>query len=197
MQCPQCQHENSAVAKFCEECGTRLARTCPSCGHEVRPQAKFCEECGTSFTASTSAFSPAQPVEPQLEAESRFHAMLRAVVVLLQHEKRIMHRELKHIFRLDDGLLEEIREALTLKRLAIDEDDKVLVWIGETQPAVQQAIPIPSQPVTAVTTPPVETEAFTPSNRPTVPAEVIATDVPQDDEPATTESARSTAEASG
>jgi class 3 adenylate cyclase/tetratricopeptide (TPR) repeat protein len=68
MQCPQCQHENSAVAKFCEECGTRLAHTCPHCGHEVRAQAKFCEECGTSLTASTSAFSPAQSAtEPERE----------------------------------------------------------------------------------------------------------------------------------
>src|SRR5215510_9255593 len=46
MQCPQCQHENSATAKFCEECGQRLLLRCPACGFEPAPSAKFCPECG-------------------------------------------------------------------------------------------------------------------------------------------------------
>ena len=50
MHCPHCQHENSAAAKFCEECGTRLVRTCPGCGHEVSPRAKFCPACGAALT---------------------------------------------------------------------------------------------------------------------------------------------------
>ncbi|MBI3988656.1 MAG: AAA family ATPase [candidate division NC10 bacterium] len=33
MICPNCQHENSQAAKFCEECGTKLIRACPGCGH--------------------------------------------------------------------------------------------------------------------------------------------------------------------
>ena len=28
MQCPRCQHENEAGAKFCEECAAPLARAC-------------------------------------------------------------------------------------------------------------------------------------------------------------------------
>src|SRR5713101_2015857 len=50
MRCPNCRFENPEGTKFCEECGTNLARACPSCGHEVRPTAKFCGECGTPFT---------------------------------------------------------------------------------------------------------------------------------------------------
>src|SRR5215216_6547319 len=46
MQCPQCQHENPDRAKFCLECGTRLALTCTQCGTELPPNAKFCLECG-------------------------------------------------------------------------------------------------------------------------------------------------------
>ena len=46
MQCPQCQHENSATAKFCEECGQLLRVRCPACGFEPAPSAKFCPECG-------------------------------------------------------------------------------------------------------------------------------------------------------
>ncbi len=47
MQCPQCQVENHDNAKFCEGCGSGLARSCPGCGQEVSPRAKFCPECGT------------------------------------------------------------------------------------------------------------------------------------------------------
>lgn len=32
--------------KFCIECGTPLARKCPSCGADVPPRGKFCLECG-------------------------------------------------------------------------------------------------------------------------------------------------------
>ena len=32
MQCPQCQHENSASAKLCEECGQQMRVRCPACG---------------------------------------------------------------------------------------------------------------------------------------------------------------------
>jgi class 3 adenylate cyclase/tetratricopeptide (TPR) repeat protein len=52
MQCPQCQGENRDTAKFCEECGSKLARACPGCGQEVSPRAKFCPECGSGLTAS-------------------------------------------------------------------------------------------------------------------------------------------------
>ncbi len=65
MQCPQCQHENNATAKFCEDCGARIIRTCPACDHEVSPRAKFCETCGTTLAASmlapTSLQSQQQP----------------------------------------------------------------------------------------------------------------------------------------
>ncbi|MBI4641214.1 MAG: AAA family ATPase, partial [Candidatus Tectomicrobia bacterium] len=81
MICPTCQHENRAGAKFCEECGAKLAARCPHCGHEVNPQARFCDECGTplvnvvpplipSHTVDTPVES--QPIEPQTpQAERR------------------------------------------------------------------------------------------------------------------------------
>jgi hypothetical protein len=47
VNCPACQHENRAGAKFCEECAAPLKRVCASCGAELRPTAKFCDECGT------------------------------------------------------------------------------------------------------------------------------------------------------
>src|SRR5215831_2179896 len=45
MKCPNCQHENSAGARFCEECATQLTRACTSCGRAVSTTAKFCPEC--------------------------------------------------------------------------------------------------------------------------------------------------------
>jgi ribosomal protein L40E len=31
MKCPRCQHENPPHAKFCLECGARVAPTCTKC----------------------------------------------------------------------------------------------------------------------------------------------------------------------
>ena len=45
MQCPRCQHENEAGAKFCEECAALLTRACAKCGRPLSPTAKFCPEC--------------------------------------------------------------------------------------------------------------------------------------------------------
>jgi class 3 adenylate cyclase/tetratricopeptide (TPR) repeat protein len=75
MQCPQCQHENSATAKFCEECGRLLRVRCPTCGFEPAPSAKFCPECGQRLTpsapaaASPVAFAPSQAYTPPHLAE--------------------------------------------------------------------------------------------------------------------------------
>ncbi len=44
--CPNCNATIGARAKFCPECGQRLAITCPDCGTEIKPNAKFCPECG-------------------------------------------------------------------------------------------------------------------------------------------------------
>ena len=45
MQCPRCQHQNPQQAKFCLECGARLALTCAKCRAELPGSAKFCLEC--------------------------------------------------------------------------------------------------------------------------------------------------------
>ena len=52
MQCPQCQHDNRAGAKFCNECGAKQEKPkCPNCQNEVSADAKFCNECGTKMGA--------------------------------------------------------------------------------------------------------------------------------------------------
>ncbi|NOV23659.1 hypothetical protein CFB84_42135 [Burkholderia aenigmatica] len=39
MRCTNCQFENPAGARFCEECGQRLAQICPQCGSASSPTA--------------------------------------------------------------------------------------------------------------------------------------------------------------
>ena len=105
--------------------------------------------------------SPESDIRRGSEDESHFHAMLSAVMWWLQRDGRVTYRTLKHILGLNNALLDEIREELTLRRLAIDEDCKVLVWTGEPQPVTSPVVDIPSQ-ITIVSTP-------SPSLRPVYP----------------------------
>jgi class 3 adenylate cyclase len=54
VRCGVCGTTNEAKARFCIECGNRLAAACPTCGSEVPPSAKFCGECGTSLAAGNA-----------------------------------------------------------------------------------------------------------------------------------------------
>jgi class 3 adenylate cyclase len=62
MKCPRCQVENIPSARFCEDCGARLALTCPSCGQPVTSGKKFCRSCGATLSAESG---PARQASPQ------------------------------------------------------------------------------------------------------------------------------------
>ena len=49
--CANCGSTMPASAKFCPECGTKVATKafCTNCGAEVGANAKFCSECGTKI----------------------------------------------------------------------------------------------------------------------------------------------------
>jgi class 3 adenylate cyclase len=65
-----------------------------------------------------------------------FQEALAQVIDWLQHEQRLSYRALKRQFDLDDDYLEDLKEELIYsKRLAVDEDGRVLVWTGETESA--------------------------------------------------------------
>jgi len=53
MQCPKCDTENPEQARFCLNCGARLALACLQCGTELPPQARFCFACGTQVSEPT------------------------------------------------------------------------------------------------------------------------------------------------
>src|SRR5919198_103969 len=61
-----------------------------------------------------------------------FDAILAQVLDLLQRDGRVSYRALKVRFQLDDDLLEAVKDELIYaKKLAMDEDNRVLVWTGE------------------------------------------------------------------
>lgn len=49
--CPNCGAKNTASARFCCECGTKLggAGVCPKCGEPVNATSKFCPSCGAKL----------------------------------------------------------------------------------------------------------------------------------------------------
>src|SRR5215813_4708772 len=51
MKCLRCDHENAVEARFCEQCGTALARVCAHCGSYASSTAKFCPRCGRLLAA--------------------------------------------------------------------------------------------------------------------------------------------------
>jgi class 3 adenylate cyclase len=56
LNCAGCAHEIAATAKFCPECGARVAATrCAGCNAELLPGAKFCAECGAATGAGPSS----------------------------------------------------------------------------------------------------------------------------------------------
>ncbi len=65
-----------------------------------------------------------------------FDEILDQAIEMLQRRGRLTYRTLKRQFDLDDEALEDLKEELINgQRLAVDEDERVLVWIGERRSA--------------------------------------------------------------
>src|SRR5438132_13720207 len=65
-----------------------------------------------------------------------FDDLLAQVLALLQREQRLSYRALQRRFALEEADLEALKDELIYaKRLAVDEDDRVLVWAGEASTA--------------------------------------------------------------
>src|SRR5438093_7332494 len=71
-----------------------------------------------------------------------FDEILTHVHELLQREQRVSYRALKVRFQLDDDLLEAVKDELIYaKKLAVDEDNRVLVWVGQQAAAAPPPVP--------------------------------------------------------
>src|SRR5712691_579557 len=72
-----------------------------------------------------------------------YDELVAKVIELLQREKRIPYRSLKRRFDVDDDYIEDLKiDLIEAKRLAIDENDRILVWIGDAQAVASH----PAQP---------------------------------------------------
>ena len=65
-----------------------------------------------------------------------YDAIVTQALTLLQRERRLAYRVLKLRLQIDDDLLEVLKDDLIYeKKLAVDEDGRVLVWTGGTSGA--------------------------------------------------------------
>src|SRR5215467_13207983 len=75
-----------------------------------------------------------------------FDDILAQVIALLQRQGRVSYRALKMRFNLDDEYLDVLKEELIdAQRMALDEDGRILVWIGDTT-RTANTISAPVQP---------------------------------------------------
>src|SRR5438128_10752369 len=75
-----------------------------------------------------------------------FEAMLAQVLAVLQREKRVSYRALKVRFQLNDDLLEAVKDELIYaKKLAVDEENRVLVWTGDQATSPPPLVPSTSE----------------------------------------------------
>ena len=78
-----------------------------------------------------------------------YQAIRAQVLAFLQQEHRVAYRILKRQFQLDDETLEDLKDDLIYaKKLAVDEDGRVLVWAGGTSstPPTASPVPLPATP---------------------------------------------------
>jgi class 3 adenylate cyclase len=73
-----------------------------------------------------------------------FADMLEQTIALLQHQGRISYGALKRRFGLDDAYLDDLKiELIEAQQLARDENGRILVWVGQSAPALP-AVPEPT-----------------------------------------------------
>src|SRR5262249_17031279 len=98
MKCQQCQHENSAKAKFCEECAAPLPRASANCGSQVSLTAKYCPQCGHPLSpvrddprfASPKNYTPQHLADKILTSRTALEGERKQVTVLFADIKGSM-----------------------------------------------------------------------------------------------------------
>ncbi len=79
--------------------------------------------------------STRQPKDPGgTEAGSRFHAVLSAMVALLQQQGRVSYRAFKREFGIDDDYIEDLKEEIIYAHPVVDDEGKGLIWTGDSAP---------------------------------------------------------------
>jgi class 3 adenylate cyclase/tetratricopeptide (TPR) repeat protein len=124
MKCPKCQYENTAKAKFCEECAAPLPRTCAECGSRVSLTAKFCAQCGHLLEAvaedvrfaSPKSYTPQHLADKILTSRAALEGERKQITVLFADIKGSMElladRDPEDAQKLLDPVLERMIEAV-------------------------------------------------------------------------------------
>jgi class 3 adenylate cyclase/tetratricopeptide (TPR) repeat protein len=131
MQCPQCQQVNPPQAKFCLECGARLALACAHCGTDLPASAKFCLECGQPAGAragsspvprpatrfgSPRAYTPQHLADRIISSRTAIEGERKQVTVLFADLKGSLElladRDPEDARRILDPVLERMMEAV-------------------------------------------------------------------------------------
>jgi hypothetical protein len=125
MKCPRCQHENPPQAKFCLECGARVALTCTKCRSELPAGAKFCLECGAPIASQTTvearfaspeSYTPKHLAEKILTSKAALEGEGKQVTVLFADLKGSMElpadRDPEKARKILDPVLELMMETI-------------------------------------------------------------------------------------
>jgi class 3 adenylate cyclase/tetratricopeptide (TPR) repeat protein len=125
MQCPDCQRDSRATAKFCEHCGAPLSRRCPHCGTTLSASARFCPECGRPADASSAlggrflspeSYTPKHLAERILTSKTALEGERKQVTVLFADVKGSMEllvdRDPEEARAILDPVLELMMEAV-------------------------------------------------------------------------------------
>ncbi len=76
-----------------------------------------------------------------------FEEVVDQALAMLQRRVRVTYRMLQRHFQLEDAALEDLKEELIYgQRVAVDEDERVLVWVGEhtaATPSTSVRVPAP------------------------------------------------------
>ncbi|HJR02956.1 MAG TPA: AAA family ATPase [Methylomirabilota bacterium] len=125
MHCPRCRHEISDSARFCIQCGARIAASCRACGAELGEGVRFCGQCGrpvdapltgrTRF-ASPETYTPRHLAEKILTSKSAIEGERKQVTVLFADLKGSMEllvdRDPEEARKVLDPVLEHMMEAV-------------------------------------------------------------------------------------
>src|SRR5512143_3923241 len=65
MECPNCSHDTTSDARFCQNCGEPLEVVCPRCGTHNAASARFCKQCGSSLEGLADRLGELHQAAPQ------------------------------------------------------------------------------------------------------------------------------------
>ena len=101
MECPTCQQQSPAGARFCMNCAAPLISTCTHCGTELSTGARFCPQCarpadaltpppGTAERRAPRDYTPKHLADKILQSKSALEGERKQVTVLFADVKGSM-----------------------------------------------------------------------------------------------------------